>query len=892
MRLLKRRSLKQTPSERSRAVRQAMFIACLPSLLAVAWVGQLWLPMVITVAGLAGGHYYSWRLSQKPDFSVPVSHRWTQLGIFAGIHLLLAFMLAGLFIGLPLPQAQFALYALALTSFDLRTRGNLFSSLGLSLINLYVAATLSRGYDFALFILAFIILTLAVFYRIEIEDGAQSAKIQDSSFNLRPTLYALRLMPSVSFACAIFFLSLFIFLFLPRFASRPLIPPFSINLPIRGGVQSQVLNPGAPLFQVNGIREPDKEGDYYYGFDSQLDLRYRGGLSDEVVMYVKSPAWSYWRSHSYDFYNGFSWSQSDDTLTPLIRWSRISHGLPDGEQTLGEEFYQSFYIVRPQPNLIFAAYRPVAVYINSDEEVKVDAGDGVRVGAALEKDTTYTVASRRPDFSAEVLRDGGAVATAYPADVAARYFQAPGNISQRVRDLARQLTADKTNNYDKAAAIRDYLLKIPYDYFPPPHAPNTEVVDTFLFVDQRGLCEQFATAMVVMLRTQGVPARIVAGYGAGEYNALSGYYTVRMSDAHAWVEVYFPKFGWVPFDPTPGVDWRADPYTSPVQTWFLSGALEGVSLPFDEMFTAGAKWLGALPTRPVVLFISLVAFGVALVMLYRLWRTKPKSELFGFSTIDDDKNRQRILALYRAAQRKLKLQRATAETPRELARDLRNAEWDNLTVAVERAAYSIAPPTPALANATELLVQRLPRIPHTRPLPRQPILPPIRLPEMRWSLWPSPSARRFTLIATALMSVIGFVLATLVTMLLIGRHLPLFVWLGSIPAITLTLALGAGVIATIGVRLPPERWMWWLPLGALGMAFSGLLSIVASQSVLAVVVPRLAPDQVWWDVSASPIFIIVRAALFLSPLSVSIGFLLGLFFFGVAGWASTDRVAD
>lgn len=938
------------PLEKSQTIRQAVFVASVPSLLAVAWVGQLWLPMLITLAGLVGGHYYSWRLAQQA--STPLTHRWAQIGIFAGIHLLLAFMLAGLFIGIPLPQAQFALYALALTSYDLRTRGNLFSSLGLSLINLYVAATLSRGYDFAFFILGFVILILAVFYRIEIEDGHKTAKIPipKPQFSTSRTSFGIWIL-------GFGILAITIFLFLPRFASRPIVPPFSINLPIRGGVTSQVINPGAPLVQINGIREPDKEGDYYYGFDSQLDLRYRGGLSDIVVMYVKSPVWSYWRSHSYDFYDGQAWSQSTvtvrlthqdvidifaraflenfrevmlradltgladkreavytgptveqmpnltaeeraaltaawpvDGLTPLIRWSRISHEIPGSERIQGEEFYQSFYIVHPQPNLIFAAYRPVQVYIHAEGNVMLDTGDGLRVGAALEKDTTYTVASRRPDFSAEALRN--ATATAYPPDIATRYFQVPGTVSQRVRDLARQLTLDQTNAYDKAAAIRDYLLKISYDYFPPPQPPGSETVDNFLFVDKRGVCEQFATAMVVMLRTQGIPARIVAGYGAGDYNALSGYYTVRASDAHAWVEVYFPQYGWVPFDPTPGVDWRADPYTSPVQTWFLSGALDGVSLPLGDMFTAGAKWLGQLPMRPMILFIALIAFGIAVGLLYRRWRPQPKSRVLGFSAIDDDENRQRILALYHTAQRKLKLTRATAETPRELAQVLHHHDWDELTMAVERAAYDIAPPTPTLANATARLVQNLPRIPHTRAWSKRPRLPQLRLPPVRWSFWPSPSARRFTVVATTLMSLIGLIIAIMVTLLLVGWPLPLFVWLGSIPAIAVTLALGTGVLATIGVRLPRERWTLWLPLGAVGMMGAGVLSGMASQAALVFLVPRLAPEQVWWDVATAPLFVILRTALLLSPISGSIGFLLGLFFFGVGGWVWANGLAD
>jgi transglutaminase-like putative cysteine protease len=510
--------------------------------------------------------------------------------------------------------------------------------------------------------------------------------------------------------------ALAVFLFLPRFASRPIVPPFSINLPIRGGVTSQVINPGAPLIQVNGIREPDKEGDYYYGFDSQLDLRYRGGLSDIVVMYVRSPAWSYWRSHSYDFYNGYAWSQSDATLTPATRWNRFTFEIPADTQAPGPhggEIAQTFYIVHDQPNLVFAAYRPSAIALNS-ESLVMDSGDSLRAGGPLVEGTTYTVLSHRPDFSTEQLR---AASGGYPPEITARYLQLPTNISPRVRDRARQLTADAPTAYDKASAIRDDLLKIPYDFFPPPQPPGSETVDNFLFVDRRGVCEQFATAMTVMLRAQGIPARLVAGYGAGEYNALSGYYTVRASDAHAWVEVYFPGYGWVPFDPTPGVEWRANPYTEPVRTWFLSGAFEGVSLPLGEMFSAGAALFSAAlaPLGVLAIPLALACFVLLLTFLFR--RLRRRSQPVRFAAIDRDPHRQRILATYRAAQSKLKLRRAPAETPRELAQRLSNPDWDELTLAVEQAAYRVTPPSPSLARRVREVVARLRPSPPT-PLPK------------------------------------------------------------------------------------------------------------------------------------------------------------------------------
>ncbi len=101
-------------------------------------------------------------------------------------------------------------------------------------------------------------------------------------------------------------------------------------------------------------------------------------------------------------------------------------------------------------------------------------------------------------------------------------------------------TAGAANPYDKAVALREHLqTNYPYDYFPPPQQPGAETCDQFLFVDGRGVCEQYVTSLVVMLRVLGIPARLVASYGSGAYNSITGYYEVRANDAHAWAEVYF-----------------------------------------------------------------------------------------------------------------------------------------------------------------------------------------------------------------------------------------------------------------------------------------------------------------------------------------------------------------
>ena len=128
-------------AERSRNLRLLAALAALPPVLALAWVGFLWVPALLTLLGLAAGHYYSWRISARPK-----APRLGRALIFVTLHLAFIWMCAGLFIGSPLPQAQFALYALAITSFDLRTRGNLMAALGIGLVVLYVTAKIGRAH--------------------------------------------------------------------------------------------------------------------------------------------------------------------------------------------------------------------------------------------------------------------------------------------------------------------------------------------------------------------------------------------------------------------------------------------------------------------------------------------------------------------------------------------------------------------------------------------------------------------------------------------------------------------------------------------------------------------------------------------------------------------------
>jgi len=138
----------------------------------------------------------------------------------------------------------------------------------------------------------------------------------------------------------------------------------------------------------------------------------------------------------------------------------------------------------------------------------------------------------------------------YPAAIRDTYLQLP-SLDSRIRELAKQITARENNPYDKARAVEEYL-RSHYGYtLDLSGKPQSDPLAYFLFQKRAGHCEYFATAMSVMLRTLDIPARYINGFQTGEYNDVAGDLVVRASDAHSWVEAYFPGFGWLTFDPTP-----------------------------------------------------------------------------------------------------------------------------------------------------------------------------------------------------------------------------------------------------------------------------------------------------------------------------------------------------
>jgi hypothetical protein len=174
----------------------------------------------------------------------------------------------------------------------------------------------------------------------------------------------------------------------------------------------------------------------------------------------------------------------------------------------------------------------------------------LRPAEKLRPGDTYTVIGAIADVPADELRATGGV---YPAWISERHLQLPEELPQRVRELASELTADSDNPYDKAKAIEEYLRLIPVDYQMRDIPPARDAVDYFLFEAQGGYFDYHASAMVVLLRAAGVPARLAVGYllDPSALNSESSRYEIREGHAYAWAEVYFPGIGWVPFEPSP-----------------------------------------------------------------------------------------------------------------------------------------------------------------------------------------------------------------------------------------------------------------------------------------------------------------------------------------------------
>jgi transglutaminase-like putative cysteine protease len=452
--------------------------------------------------------------------------------------------------------AEFLIQVQVLHSFDLPRRKDLGYSMIIGLILLAVACTLSQTMVFGAFLLAFFAIALPVLmldYRSRL--GLSGVKLERTG--LRKTISAL---PSVFLISVL--LGLIIFAFMPR------LPGYQIrSFPMSARIQTQqnydnrqITNPGylrgGRAGTGNGTAGQEQtekfDENFYYGFNSRINQNLRGQLKPRIVMRVRSQAEGFWRVIALDRYTGQGWELSRNDKTETLKRPENAYRffLPN-PVTLNKtkEVIQTFTMVSELPSVIPALATPKELYFPTDQ-ISMDTEGGLRSPITLNEGLTYSVVSEVPYRDRTRLQKASTFLEV-PKD--SPYLQLPSK-ADKIQQFTEKAIATSpkpiTSNYEKALYLAQYL-KQRYTIQPniPALAKGEDLAEAFLFKYKGGYPDHFSTTLTVMLRSIGVPSRLVVGFAPGKFNAFTGLYEVWNTDAYAMTEMNIPKFGWFAIDP-------------------------------------------------------------------------------------------------------------------------------------------------------------------------------------------------------------------------------------------------------------------------------------------------------------------------------------------------------
>lgn len=296
----------------------------------------------------------------------------------------------------------------------------------------------------------------------------------------------------------------------------------------------------------------------------------------------------YWRSGIFSTYTGRGWEAAALSEVTAVE---AGENEPPGRYRLT----QHYLMKARHAGALFAVNQPVEASPGMTISLISPDLSGLVRGTVGE----YEVVSFATRVSVAELAQA---ATVYPREIVDAYLQLPASLPERVQTLAVEVAGEGTV-YSKAVRIQDYLRqRYAYSLDVGIAAAGVDVVDQFLFEQQEGFCSHFSSSMVVMLRAVGVPSRVVTGYATGSFSAQEQAYQVPASAAHAWVEVYFPGYGWVEFEPTPAYS----PFTYPAGPSLVTPLQPG-NLPPAPL--TGSGWQVALWILAPVLLIALLWGG-------------------------------------------------------------------------------------------------------------------------------------------------------------------------------------------------------------------------------------------------------------------------------------------
>ncbi len=508
----------------------AMYMLVLTGFGALASTGGLDLPATFLV-GLALV-FRGYQLLARRDFVIP--ERWTTLLTVVYIFIYLAdyFFLSRGFLRATI---HLVLFAMVVRLFSLQRTRDHYMLAALSFGMVLAAAVLTVGSVFLLSFAFFLLVAVITFVLMEmrhsvadepthaldprVPDRRLTAPYRRMAYGLLAIAPALMLMILAG--------SFLIFFLLPRVSSRYL-SAYTPTSDVATGFSDRV--------QLGRIGQIQQSSAVVMHIEIQNDLQGAYDLK--------------WRGIALSSFDGKVWTTSPEQIQ--LRLARDGSyrlaPLLDPRAAAASAGRSIRYRVLMEPlgtNVFFLAERPQSLR-GDFQHVSVDAGGSVYDLDADHPINRYDAESQLNAVDSDELR---LAANTGPAGMD-EYLKLPP-LDMRIPKLADAITAEAPSNYDKAVALERYLAtRFGYTLELPRTLPADPLAN-FLFERKKGHCEYFASSMAVMLRSLHIPSRIVTGFRGGEFNDLTGQYVVRASDAHSWVEAYFPGSGWISFDPTP-----------------------------------------------------------------------------------------------------------------------------------------------------------------------------------------------------------------------------------------------------------------------------------------------------------------------------------------------------
>ncbi len=508
----------------------SLYLLVLTGFGALASTGGLDFPTVILV-GLALA-LRGYQLLTRFEFVI--TERWTTVLTLIYVFVGLAdyFFLSRSFLA---TTVHLALFLIVVRLFSLQKTRDHYMLAALSFLMILAAAVLTVGSIFLLSFAGFLLVAVVTFVLMEMRHSvsAETAHAQDprETNSGQPAPYRRMAYGLLAIAPALMLMilagSFLIFFMIPRVSSRYL-SAYTPNSDVSTGFSDRVqLGRIGQIQQSNAVvMHVEIENDLQGGYDLK------------------------WRGIALSSFDGRVWSNAFDQMQ--IRPS------PDGKYHLSPlrspnapAGHSIRYRVLMEPlgtNVFFLADMPQSL-IGNYHVVTRDSGGAIYNLDSEHPINRYEAEAQLSEPDSDELR----LASNLVPRTMEPYLKLPDAqpLDPRIPKLAEDITVNATSNYDKAVAVERYLSTHFGYTLELPRTPPENPLANFLFERKKGHCEYFASSMAVMLRSLRIPSRIVTGFRGGEFNDLTGQYVVRASDAHSWVEAYFPGSGWVSFDPTP-----------------------------------------------------------------------------------------------------------------------------------------------------------------------------------------------------------------------------------------------------------------------------------------------------------------------------------------------------